>query len=85
MATLTTWNFSWRASDLRLIPAVPDVKVRRMLEALRSDWLPSIPATEPLTVVGRGPRQDRNSAAIPSLKTICKQLIINEFNSIKSK
>lgn len=53
---------------MRLIPAVPDVNVRRMLEALRSDWLPSIPATEPVTVVGRGPRHERNSAAIPSLE-----------------
>ena len=49
------------------MPAVPEVNVRRMLDALRSDWLPSIPATDPLTVVGKGPRQDRNSEAISSL------------------
>ena len=42
-----TWNLTCSATECLFIPAVPDVKVLLMDEALLSAWLPSAPTMEP--------------------------------------
>lgn len=44
-------NLTCKQTDFRLIPAVPVVKVRRMLDARLKDCVPSIPTTEPPNVL----------------------------------
>ena len=51
---LTTWNFTWRHIERFLRPAVPDMKVRRMLPTLLREVDPSIPTMEPLTIPATG-------------------------------
>jgi len=67
--TLTTVNLTWRQTDFRLIPAVPVVKVRRMLDARRRDWVPSMPTTEPPNALETpGPRTLTNNWLTSSLQ-----------------
>lgn len=67
----STVNLVCRQVDLRLMAAGPAVKVRRMLEARRRDWEPSMPMHEALLKVEAPPRPraPTNSLAISSLKT----------------
>lgn len=72
LLSVSTWpstaNFVCKQADLRLMAAVPVLKVRRMLEALRRDWVPSRPTIEPLKVEGPKPRIVTNSLLISSLE-----------------
>lgn len=61
-------NLVCRQEDFLLIPAVPAVKVRRILDALRKDWEPSIPIKEPLKLEAPKPRIVTKSLLISSLE-----------------
>lgn len=54
--------------DFLLIAAVPAVNVLLMLEALRSDWDPSIPTREPLKLEAPIPLAVTNNLLMSSLK-----------------
>lgn len=78
--TLTTVNLTCRATDLRLMAAVPALSVRRMLEARRRVPLDSPPSPaaeqtiEPPSVDEMpAPRHDTNSLLISSLALSCSK------------
>ena len=62
----STWNLTCNARELRLMPACPLVKVRRMDDIRRRLWLPSRPATDPDNDV-IGPRLVRKRSEIDDL------------------